>query len=243
MSDASWAGITGTILGVISTGLGIYITFTTDDLKKTSIRQDIEIQRQKQQVDLADLEIRRNSDLRANTIADRDYFVKVYDKVVNSLSGTDKKAQELALALVETISDPILRSGLAGAFKVSPDESLRNQAVIIRDQAVAVQGNPKGWDYDIFWCQANPNNEGVAAKVLASLQSPDAGRIRLRPWSVSENSQPAYNARGLEIRAEDSEYDQAKKIKSLIDSKVGTSFLIKKINTRTAWYISIFVCD
>ena len=114
--------------------------------------------------------------------------------------------------------------------------------------AVAAQagGNPKGWDYDIFWCEQQPANQDIAKQVVAAIANGDPahGRVRLRSWSASQNQQAGYAVTGYEIRAEAVERPQAEFLKRIIDPSAPQPFNIKTTTglSPTPWYLSVWVC-
>ena len=241
---SGWLGAAGSILGVVSTVIGVWVALNTQQLKATS-------EAQKLRIDAQDVQLRVSADQRATMSAQRDYVLKVYDKVILAVETTDKRKQQVALALVESLADPALQEKLARVFTSAPtveDQSTRDRAhEIQRTAAVAVAaqaGNSKGWDYDIFWCQERSANEETAKKVLGAIPSGDPahGRLRLRSWSASQNAQSGYGVKGYEIRAEAPERSQAELLKRVIDPMSPQPFEIKPTSMRTAWHISVWVC-
>jgi len=243
-----WLGAAGSILGVVSTAIGIWVAVATQQLKVTSDHQKLRI-------DAQDSAIRASAEQRAATSAQRDYLLKVYDKVIQAVETTDKKKQLVALALVESLEDPGLQEKLAKVFANAPtveDQSTRDRAKEIQktaSYAVATQsaaGNAKGWDYDIFWCEDPPANQDTAKSVFTALNTGDPahGRIRLRSWSASQNKQPGYGVAGYEIRGEVSEQKQMEFLKRIIDPAAPKPFDVKTTTgaTPTPWYISVWVC-
>jgi hypothetical protein len=244
-----WLGAAGSILGVVSTAIGIWVAVATQELKATSDRQKVRIDEQ-------DAKLRISADQRASTSAQRDYLLKVYDKVLQAVETPNKRKQQVALALVESLDDPRLQEKLAKVFTASPtveDPSTKSRAKQIQvggvlSAAVAPQasGNPLGWDYDIFWCDQQPANLSISKQVVAAISNGDPahGRIRLRVWGASQNEQSGYRVSGYEIRAEPDERAQAEYLKRIVDSAVPQPFTIKtKIGAApTPWYLSVWVC-
>jgi hypothetical protein len=244
-STFGWLGAAGSILGVVSTAIGIWVAVATQQLKATSDHQKLRI-------DAQDSALRTSAEQRATTSAQRDYLLKVYEKVIQAVETTDKRKQQVALALVESLEDPALQEKLAKVFANAPtveDQSTRDRAREIQKSAsvaVAAQaaGNPKGWDYDIFWCEAQPANQDTAKGVFSAIATGDPahGRIRLRSWSASQDQQSGYGVKGYEIRAEAQERPQAEFLKRIIDPSAPQPFQVKTTSMRTASYISVWVC-
>jgi hypothetical protein len=243
----SWLGAIGSVLGIISTAIGIWVAVATQELKATSDRQKLRIDDQ-------DAKLRISADQRASTSAEREYLLKVYDKVVQAVETTDKRKQDVALALVESRDDPGVQAKLAKVLAVAPTvenaatRSRASQIQVSATAAVAAQagGNPKGWDYDIFWCAQSRGNEDVARRLVTAIDSGDPahGRLRLRSWSASQNQQAGYGVAGYEIRAETVEQAQAEFLKGIVDPAAPQPFTIRTTSgaSPTPWYISIWVC-
>ncbi len=168
---------------------------------------------------------------------------------------TDKRKQQVALALVESLEDPGLQEKLAKVFANAPtveDQSTKDRAKEIQktaSYAVAAQsaaGNAKGWDYDIFWCEEPAANQDTAKRAFTALNAGDPahGRLRLRSWSASQNKQPGYAVAGYEIRGEASERQQMEFLKRIIDPSAPQPFDVRTTTgtTPTPWYISVWVC-
>jgi hypothetical protein len=242
-----WLGAAGSILGVVSTAIGIWVAVATQELKATSDRQKLRIDEQ-------DAKLRISAEQRAGTSAEREYLLKVYEKVLQAVESTDKRKQQVALALVESLNDPGIQEKLAKVFAAAPtveDPSTKSRAREIQvsaSAAVAAQagGNPKGWDYDVFWCEQSPGNQDVARQVVAGIGNGDPahGRIRVRSWSAKENQQAGYGVAGYEIRAEAVERSQAEFLKGIVDVAAQRPFTIKTTSgtSPTPWYLSIWIC-
>jgi len=237
-----WLGAAGSILGVFSTAIGIWVAIATQQLKATSDRQKVRI-------DAQDAALRASAEQRATTSAQHDYLLKVYDKVIQAVETTDERKQQGALALVESLEDPGLREKLARVFTSATtvrDQSTKAQAQKVQSEAsVAVAiGNRNGWDYDVFWCEDPPENVATANRVAAAIikGDPTHGRVRLRSWSANENVKSGYGVAGYEIRAEASERPQAEHLKKIVDPVAPKPFELKTTTLRTAWYLSVWVC-
>jgi hypothetical protein len=245
-SSFGWLGAAGSILGVLSTAIGIWVALATQELKVTSDHQKLRI-------DAQDAALRASAEQRATTSAQRDYLLKVYEKVIQAVETSDKRKQQVALALVESLEDPGLQEKLAKVFANSPtveDQSTRDRAKVIQkaaSEAVAqAAGNSKGWDYDIFWCEEPAANQDTAKRVFSAINAGDPahGRLRLRSWSASQNKQAGYAVTGYEIRGEPSERPQVEFLKRIIDSSAPQPFDVRTTTgtTPTPWYISVWVC-
>jgi hypothetical protein len=209
---------------------------------------------QKLRIDAQDAALRASAEQRASTSAQRDYLLKVYEKVIQAVETTDKRKQQVALALVESLEDPGLQEKLAKVFTNAPtveDQSTKDRATKIQQSAsvaVAAQAaaNSKGWDYDIFWCEEPSVNQDTAKRVFTAISTGDPahGRLRLRSWSASQNKQAGYAVTGYEIRAEASERPQADFLKRIIDPTAPQPFDIRTTTgtTPTPWYLSVWVC-
>jgi hypothetical protein len=243
-----WLGAAGSILGVVSTVIGIWVAIATQQLKTVSDHQKLRI-------DAQDSAIRASAEQRAATSAQREYLLKVYDKVIQAVETTDQKKQLVALALVESLEDPALQERLAKVFANAPtveDPKTKERAKDIQKTAsftAATQsaaGSAKGWDYDIFWCEESAANQDTAKNVFAALNSgdPTHGRLRLRNWSASQNKQGGYGVTGYEIRGEASEQPQMEFLKRIIDPAAPQPFQLKTTTgaNPTPWYLSVWVC-
>jgi len=244
----SWLGAAGSILGVVSTAIGIWVAVATQQLKAVSDHQKLRI-------DAQDSAIRASAEQRAATSAQREYLLKVYDKVIQAVETTDQRKQLVALALVESLEDPALQERLAKVFANAPtveDQKTKDRAKDIQTTAsfaAATQsaaGSAKGWDYDIFWCEEPAANQNVAKSVFTALNTGDPahGRLRLRSWSASQNRQAGYGVAGYEIRGEASEQPQMEFMKRIIDPASPQPLDLRTTTgtTPTNWYISVWVC-
>lgn len=242
------------VLGVVSTALGIFVTYDNQAIKRTSDQQALTISDQGSKIASNDAAIRQRADVRADMTTERDYTLKVYEKVMDALVESDPRRQQVALALVLTLPDAILRERLSGAFQQSPtvSQEVKVQAQQIREAASVdvaqqrqlQQAMDPHWNYDVFWCAANPQNQITAARVRNTLASGPNRRVRLREgWTPEMNGRSGYQAQGLEIRAEPQERSQAEVVKTVLDEALKTAFTIKVIANPTPGYLSIFVCS
>lgn len=123
-------------------------------------------------------------------------------------------------------------------------------------QTLAV-GSPTGWDIDVFWCAGGPEAERYAratrvATELARLADAgyarrgfSVGRVRLRTLPQEQQAISGY-ASGVDVVLADSGAGEAAAAGELarlvgegahVPLKVATS-----LGSRTAWYLSVFVC-
>jgi hypothetical protein len=118
----------------------------------------------------------------------------------------------------------------------------------VREYAQQVQQQARAdiRNIDVFWCTAQPKNEAVASRLYSELSNAERGRLRQRRWTEQENASPGYQVRGLEIRAEINQMEEASQLKSALDRAAGAAFTIKTVKDRPpnfpSNYLSVFVC-
>ena len=254
--DVMSNGILGTAsaaIAVISAGLGVYATWQSVVLKQRADDQALSIADQGIRIQQADQQLRLRADSRAETASEREYVIKVFDKVTAALEGSDSKKQQIALALVETLSDAALRERISRTFQIAPEVTAEIRAsasqlqqraaeAVTQQQAFAQQGLVK-WAYDIFWCETGSNNKAIASRIFNNLATQPNKRLQLRAFSKESNAVSGYQVTGFQIRAEQVELPQAKILKEYLEASTGLSLAITLVNNRTPDYISIFICD
>jgi hypothetical protein len=242
MANENGKGVVAAIsalLGLVGTALGVYASWQGNVLKAESDRQ-------KAQIDRQDAQIRLNQEERARLTGQREYFLKVIDKILEAVEQENAKKQEIALALVDSLDDPHTRERLARLFQAAPTATnqTKERAGAIRESAqfTIAQQTDRGWDYDVFWCEGNAANEAVGRQIGdAILKDPNHGRVRVRPLSAQQNQRSGYGATGVEIRAERNEQEQADRLLSMIKPVAGDA-IIRTSSLDTPWYLSVFVC-
>lgn len=115
-----------------------------------------------------------------------------------------------------------------------------------------------GWDVDVFYC-TGPGQEARQAKaeqlVNALLKERDAqasggdsalpfslGRVRARPLVEKINSSAGYQVQRNEVRAEGSEGKEGDALRQFL-AGAGVPMESRVSGTRTAFYLSAFVCE
>jgi hypothetical protein len=237
----------GAGLGLVSTAIGIWVAYSNHELQLASALQTDAINDQKAQLEAADQLLRQRADTRAEATTEREYIIRVYDKVAEALQATEPRRQIVALALIETLPDPDLRERLSRAFARLPDldpaVSQRVQSIRADAKTASAERNVQGWAYDVFWCAPNQQNQVLAASALAAVgQGANATRVRLRRWTPQANAEPGFQVSGLEIRAEDSEQEQAAVLSQLLKKTTGETFTIHTVHNPTPNYLSVWVC-
>lgn len=235
------------VAAAASAMIGIYVAIGNAGLEQQSAKQTILLNEQKARLEAADQLLRERADTRAEATTEREYIIKVYEKVSEALQTTDSRRQLVALALVETLSEARLRDRLSRSFALVPDLSadVSAKAKVINDDAkVAVaidQSLAPGWNYDVFWCTANPANQAVAAGIVTGFGRVPTSRVRLRQLAPEQAA--TFHAGGLEIRAEAGEMEQAYALKPLLETVTRQSVTVKTVQNVTRNYLSVFVCQ
>ncbi|WP_353216757.1 hypothetical protein [Sandarakinorhabdus sp.] len=166
----------GVVLGLIGTSVGIW-----SQVGKRNLEDQIG------QIELAqraqDVEIKRKQDERSQEVADRDYLLRVTDKVIAAMEPPrSAERQQVAAFLIDTLRDGVsqrrLRNALLSAaapqvranLELTIAEEAKFATVEIADQAAQAKGQPvaairlPGVDsqaagtigklaVDIFWCE------------------------------------------------------------------------------------------
>ena len=257
----------GAVLAVISTGLGIFLTFENSRLERNANEQRNELAAQKLQLEAIDLdikrqdgEVRKQAEARAERGANRDYTVIIYSKVWDALEKQDPKRQHAVLALISTHPDVDLVNRLSGIFtqdsaSVSPEvkaeaEKIQKIAAISVAQQQQLQSLDPGFSYDVFWCTDNPQNQIIASQIYSKLVSIPNRRVRLRTgWTAETNNRQGLPARGQEIRTDsgqDKEKTQGEALKHILNDGANEPFKIVPVRNSsgpTLGYISVWICN
>lgn len=116
-----------TVLGILGTLVGAWATFTNS--VTTNRLKTIE-------TGLAE-----RKDARDSLVADRDYLLRVTDKVFSSASSGDARQQEIARLLVDTLADGDVRDRLRAVLLATAAPKVRDQvaAAIAADRDFALQ--------------------------------------------------------------------------------------------------------
>ncbi len=214
-------------------------------------------------VSTMDREIKTREQIHLETTSDRDFQFKIYEAVTNSLETTDVRKQRVAKALIFAMlaDDDPLRAGLLEVLSAEGSEEIRTEAAAalselgrftadqaeIQHQAIVTGTDWQSYNYDIFWCTANgDDNRETANRVLESFRQANVkGRLRLRELPASINASPGYRISGLMIRRESGEEAAASDAKQIADTVIGgrgNGFVQSLSRQRTPNYISLFVC-
>lgn len=231
-----------------SAAIGVYVAIGNSVLQQKAAEQTIMLNEQKVRLDAADQLLRERADSRAEATTEREYIIRVYDKVSEALQTTDTRRQLVALALIETLPEARLRDRLSRSFALvpdlNPDVSAKAKG-ISEDAKVAVaidQSLAAGWNYDIFWCTSRQENQVVAASILTGFGRLPASRVRVRQLPPQENA-ARFQAEGFQIRAEAGEMEQAYALKPLLEGITRQPVTVKTVQTPTKNYLSVFVCQ
>ena len=171
--------IIGVVLGLFGSVVG---SWTTLDKRA-----------QDRKIGAVEATLKERQDERSERVSERDYLLKVTDKVINAMEEGSPQKQEVASMLIDTLADPgsqaRLRSALLAAAVPSVKKDLQqtiadearfssvvaaDQAAQARGQTVAAapmagidrqkQGSKGGVAVDIFWCEGA---NGPAHKAIA----------------------------------------------------------------------------
>ena len=217
-----------TLLPTIASAITGYIAVT--------VNENIEIVRN----ELKEIELQRTFDL------------EIYKAVKESLKGTEDD-QRIALALVESIGQDPLKSGLLATLEDSSAPEIVAEARSLRTLPRQTETESKisstwsNWDFDLFHCEGSPDQARILASKLATELEKDGavGRIRVRPLSVSKNKEAGYQISGYEIRGSADETEMAQALADFANSALNSNnatFSVRQVRQKSPWYISAFLC-
>lgn len=114
-----------------------------------------------------------------------------------------------------------------------------------------IPGSPKGWDYDVFWCErgdplTDAANLQAATLAATALVSDESGRIRVRELPKAVNARPGYQISGFVIQADanKSEIAEATRVQELLSTATSDEPFVIRPNSGdpSPWYLSVFMC-
>lgn len=252
------------LLGLVSTAVGVWIAWDTHQLKREADILNNRVGAAQKAAELAFEQSRAQRDTDQFTLT---YNMTVYKEVVALIEEGDLPCgkQRAVNAFIQSLRDSSFKAGMADAVKEAGsncagvaekaaeiyagtnfdlEQRSVEQTAAIRQEQRTAPASAYGWDYDVFWCEANPANRAVAEKLSAALAQgdPKHGRIRVRPLPTTVNDRAGYGVRGYEIRAERQEQEQALLVKPHLEAAAAQTFTVTTSGQSTPWYISVFAC-
>lgn len=108
------------------------------------------------------------------------------------------------------------------------------------------------YDFDFFWCEQGNNADGAkrAAELAVALKQLDpaaTGRWRVRKLPSEINEKPGYRVEGYKMHVSSADEQKiATVLKGVLKEQAipstDTEFEIKRIQSSTPWYLSVFFC-
>jgi hypothetical protein len=225
-------------------GLGYQREHATIEQRDTAVKErDAALKDRDQALKERDQENRDRSDRRAEIAGLREYNLKIYDKVFDSIQDSEKR--RIALVLVETVSDPDQKGKLLSILgAIAENEPQREAVRQLQDVAQGQKEIGGVWAYGINWCSANPENTPIAQKVLRALQPASPRYIDQRPFNASDVTQITPRPSGQEIRFVEPNKAQASVLRSYLERVSGTDFKLVPVQPRTVLsdFIGIWIC-
>lgn len=245
----------GVVLGLIGTGVGIWTQFDKrlQDKELEAIR----------------LQLSQRQDDRLERGAERDYLLKVTERVIDALGSPSADKQKVATVLVDTLGEGDVKAQLRVALLAvaPPDAKGRLEKTIEEERvwdelqtslqapaksAAVVPGRAAGIEkqaagsgrtrVDIFWCEGG-NGEAHQRQAdglyREAVASGAFGLVRVRPLPESVNRRPGYSIVSNLIRHQDVEKAIAARLRALPAAK---GFGMQQIGFATPDYISAFFC-
>jgi hypothetical protein len=256
--DSNPLTIIGVVLGLFGSGVGIW--------------SQVDTRSQQRQIASLDGQLRQRQDERASTTAERDYLLRVTDKVLAAMDSPSRQRQDVAALLIDTLDDAEsqkrLRNALLSASLPEVKQRLeqtiaaeaRFAAVVVADQAAQAAGqavasaplpgiktaaerSPGKMAVDIFWCEGP---SGAAHKQLADALFDAVGASgqfgRVRLRPLPES----VNRRpGYGLVSNVIRYQDSEQTAALRLQKAAPAtagFAVQQVRYNTPDYISAFVC-
>lgn len=155
----------------------------------------------------------------------------------------------------DNASIPIRSSGdlrIAPSPGPGPSSPSGTNVVTQANGTLVSEGNPKGWDYDIFWCEGQAKAQSVAQMIFDAIIKRDSaslgliGRVRLRTLPQDVNQRPEYNIHNrIVIKRHMAKWEQAEKLQSYVNkvlSGQSRQAEVEDSSFKLPWYLSLFVC-
>jgi len=247
-------------LTLLSTALGIFISY------RTFVISD--------RVGRLEVEMKQSQERRAERESLNKLVMEVYGQVEEAVAvppgDTGVRQQKAAQALVRALiaHDPELKAALLEALYQTALPEAKQEALeslYVAQEALSAQniaqsskqpersgGTSLGtYDFDVFWCESSGPAAKQAAEAVSSAITREGGkgRIRTRPLPDSRNREPGYRLQGFGIRYNDpDERDVANALARIAAPASATilggnpSFALKRSGQQTKWYVSAFVC-
>ncbi len=227
--------IIGVVLGLIGSGVGTWAT----------------IDKQKQADEIAGMQVKlqERQDVRQERGAERDYMLKVTERVIDAMGSGSAQQQDVARVLINTLADSEVKRQLQNALVAAAVPAVKDklQKTITREaQFAAVDAAPtpaataSKVAVDIFWCEGPgaPGRQAQAEQLRTAAEAAGSfGRLRVRPLPESVNLRPGYGIFSNIIRHQYGERAEAADLQKLQPS-LGS----QQISYNTPNYISAFFC-
>ena len=253
------------VVTLITATFAGFASYTADKVKT-------QIENQRQILESQKMEIEKLTATRNVKKLDEDLTFRIYDTVVKSLAGSEKEQKAASTMVMVFMTDEPARSGFLQLFEKSAstpelkseiakvlteERRFNEEQAAVRSTAAkppttgaSSSGSGGGssawgnWDVDVFWCERTADARSQADTLVMALKGEGAkGRVRSRMLPASVNAQTSYGARGLEIRYDSNETQQARVLQQLAEKTFsGSSFTLRQSGQGTPWYLSVFMC-
>lgn len=252
-TDQKWwfdsrIALAGAIVGVISMlgtiGNSIWVNNYTTRLsdvqaENTRINSDL------QMVQIAALRQETDINKRAD---ERDYDLKVFERVFNTLRSSSKDELEVAALLIDTVYDPVRKKKLSDLLtpKVQQYDVLKQQLADISKAATLESAIVDGWMYGLDWCVPNKENSFIASEVSRALHGVGATVFEMAHPSNGKLPQPTPVE--LELRHVAEGKDQVVKLQAFLKKSTGLDFKPKELTGSSLpqqvrpRYVGIWAC-
>lgn len=156
-------------------------------------------------------------------------------------------------AMIPVRNEPPTTSGPAIPPPAAPLPSSPRTSSIITPQpsgTLVSEGDPKGWDYDIFSCEEEPGSMPLAKMLFDALRKRDErslgllGRIRLRSLPQEINQRQDYRVyKSIVIKSSPDKFEQAAKLREWAKRVLpDQTVTVERSDRKLPWYLSLFVC-
>jgi len=247
---ALWTAIAAVIGVILSNIISAY-----------SARQNVLLQEQQisilkgEQYNKDQEQLNRNiASIRAELSTARDYNLKIYEKVFESLENCQKL--RISVILVDSLSDIEQRNKLLSIIHSSLPidgslcgsasgqdqirQSIQRSQNLVRQQA-ALGGQ---WNYGVYWCSDNTQNTSTASRVYEKLQQSSPQSITRNPLTQSQASRIFPIPKGHEIRFLENDRAQAEIVASYLKQETGETFTLLSLSPSLPKpdFLGIWVC-
>jgi hypothetical protein len=202
-----------------------------------------------------DAEIKARAEARLAEESARSFQLQIYTILTDSLN-KPSAYQEAARALINAALAGDLKESfllvLASSDKVDEQVAQRARENVFDSAQAAAPTPPEkksgvlaGINIDVFWCESGgESGRDTASGLVESLRSEGVGeRLRLRMLPDSVNARAGYGVKGLIIRHDDGEEEDAKLLQERAAQLSNLQFNLGRSRQETARYLSLFVCS